>query len=292
MNSFSNGLWRMGNYVTSMRITDVIDILIVTYLIYKTIDLFRKTNSRNLAKALFVFLAVLGLSELLNLSMINFVLRKAMEIGLIALVILFQPELRRVLERIGASFSTSGKLAESVSESIIKQTVLACSDMSRAKTGALIIFERGMSLSEIIATGTVIDADVNAELLKNLFYDKAPLHDGAVIIRKGRIAAAGCVLPLTKSTNLSKELGMRHRAGLGLSEQSDALVLIVSEETGAISCAIEGMLKRHLDPRSVDKLLRAELKQDEEEKKLTLSALINRAFGQERKEEGNDEKTL
>ncbi len=289
MNGFSNVLWRMGNYVTSMRITDVIDILIVTYLIYKTIDLFRKTNSKNLAKALIAFLVVLGLSELLNLSMINFVLRKAMEIGLIALVILFQPELRRVLERIGASFSTSGKLAESVSESVIKQTVLACSDMSKSKTGALIIFEREMSLSEIIATGTVIDADVNAELLKNLFYDKAPLHDGAVIIRKGRIAAAGCVLPLTKSTNLSKELGMRHRAGLGLSEQSDALVLIVSEETGAISCAIEGMLKRHLDPRTVDKLLRAELKQDEEEKKLTLAALINRAFGQEKQEEGNDE---
>lgn len=289
MNGFSNVLWRMGNYVTSMRITDVIDILIVTYLIYKTIDLFRKTNSKNLAKALIAFLVVLGLSELLNLSMINFVLRKAMEIGLIALVILFQPELRRVLERIGASFSTSGKLAESVSESVIKQTVLACSDMSKSKTGALIIFEREMSLSEIIATGTVIDADVNAELLKNLFYDKAPLHDGAVIIRKGRIAAAGCVLPLTKSTNLSKELGMRHRAGLGLSEQSDALVLIVSEETGAISCAIEGMLKRHLDPRTVDILLRSELKQDEEEKKLTLAALINRAFGQEKQEEGNDE---
>lgn len=125
----------MGNYVTSMRITDVIDILIVTYLIYKTIDLFRKTNSKNLAKALIAFLVVLGLSELLNLSMINFVLRKAMEIGLIALVILFQPELRRVLERIGASFSTSGKLAESVSESVIKQTVLACSDMSKSKPG-------------------------------------------------------------------------------------------------------------------------------------------------------------
>ena len=138
--------------------------------------------------------------------------------------------------------------------------------MSESKTGALILFERDFILSSIISSGTIINADVTAELLKNLFFNKAPLHDGAVIIRDGRIAAAGCVLPLTQNQNLSKELGMRHRAGIGMSEQSDAVVIIVSEETGAISLSIDGMLKRHLTPASLTKLLHQELITEEEEK--------------------------
>ena len=260
MNNFEQLTWRIGNYVTSMKLSDVIEILIVAYLIYKVIDLIRKTKSRNLAKALLVFLVALWISDIAQLTMINFILKKAMELGLIAVVILFQPELRRVLERIGSRFSRSGRLVkESDMQNAIRQTVLACTEMSASKTGALIIFERDMSLADVMATGTAIDAEVSSELLKNIFYDKAPLHDGAVIIRKGRLAAAGCVLPLTKNTNLSKELGTRHRAGIGLSEQSDAVVLIVSEETGAISCAIEGSLKRHLKGATIDKLLRSEL---------------------------------
>ena len=136
--------------------------------------------------------------------------------------------------------------------------------MSSSHTGALLIFERNDRLNSVMNTGTVINSDVSAELIKNLFYNKAPLHDGAVVVREGRIASAGCVLPLTQSTNLSKELGMRHRAGIGLSEQSDAVVIIVSEETGAISVAIEGMLKRHLNGSSLDRLLHSELIREEE----------------------------
>ena len=136
--------------------------------------------------------------------------------------------------------------------------------MSASKTGALIIFERKVKLNDIMSTGTIINADVTAELIKNVFFNKAPLHDGALIVRGSRLAAAGCVLPLTKSTNLSKDLGMRHRAGIGLSEQSDAVVVIVSEETGSISVAIEGMLKRHLTATTFEKLLRSELIQDED----------------------------
>ena len=247
------------NLITTMGVADVIDILVVAYLIYKAIWFVRRTNSYNLAKGIIVFLIVMLLADLFDLKMISFVLRKAAELGLIALVVLFQPELRRLLERMGSSFTTSrGEIGTEI-DSSIAHVVLACTEMSSSRTGALIIFERNVRLNEIMSTGTIINADTNAELIKNIFYNKAPLHDGALIIRGGRIAAAGCVLPLTKSTNLSKELGMRHRAGIGLSEPSDAVVIIVSEETGAISVAIDGMLKRHLTAATLERLLRAEL---------------------------------
>ena len=191
--------------------------------------------------------------------MINYLIRNLMELGLIALLILFQPELRRILERMGRSL-TSGRAVDSPAmEQALAQIVQACTEMSASKTGALIIFERGVILSHTMSTGTIINADITAELIKNIFYNKAPLHDGALVIRDMRLAAAGCVLPLTQSTNLSKDLGMRHRAGLGLSEQTDAVVVIVSEETGSISVAIEGMLKRHLTAATLDKLLHSEL---------------------------------
>ena len=189
-----------------------------------------------------------------------------MELGLIAVVILFQPELRRALERVGSSFSTNRSISTPALETAISHIVQACSDMSASKTGALIIFERAVDLGSIMNTGTIVNADVSTELVKNLFYNKAPLHDGAVVIRNARIAAAGCVLPLTQSRNLSKDLGMRHRAGIGLSEQSDAVVVIVSEETGAISLALDGMLKRHLNAATLTELLHHELIVDEEKK--------------------------
>ena len=166
--------------------------------------------------------------------------------------------------------------------------------MSASKTGALIIFERGVKLNEIMSTGTIINADTNAELIKNIFFDKAPLHDGALVIRDGRIAAAGCVLPLTRSTNLSKELGMRHRAGIGLSEQSDAVVVIVSEETGSISVAIDGMLKRHLTAATLERLLRAELIIEENDREQRgIKQLLNRVFkGKNNEKDQRNEKTV
>ena len=266
MNVINNSFWRIGSYLSSIRFTDVIDILIVAYVIYNVIILVRRTNAKNLAKGVLLFLVVLGLSSLLKLNMTNYILKKAMELGLVAIVILFQPELRRFLEKVGSRLSSPNRhSSEPRMESAIKQTVLACKDMSDSRTGALIIFERDIKLNDIIDTGTEIDAEVSAELLKNIFYNKAPLHDGAVIIKDGRIAAAGCILPLTSSKNLSKDLGMRHRAGIGLSEISDAVVLIVSEETGAISLVVEGMLKRHLSSNTLDKLLRAELIRSDDE---------------------------
>ncbi len=267
MEATRTALERSLNLLTTMGLADIIDILIVAYLIYKAIWFVRKTNSYNLAKGIIVFLLVMLISDVFGLKMISFVLRKAAELGLIALVILFQPELRRLLERMGSGFSTSRGEWGTQIDSAIAHTVLACTDMSESRTGALIIFERNVKLNEIMSTGTIINAETNAELIKNIFFNKAPLHDGALILRSGRIAAAGCVLPLTKSTNLSKDLGMRHRAGIGLSEQSDAVVIIVSEETGAISVAIDGMLKRHLNSATLERLLRAELIVEEKDKK-------------------------
>ena len=253
------------NGIKTMGITDLLDVIIVAYLIYKVIWFVRRTNSYNLAKGVVLILIALWLSYIFQLTMINFLLRRTVELGLIALVVLFQPELRRLLERMGRSFSSKRSVSSTEIEDAITQTVLACTQMSASHTGALLIFERKEKLNSIMTTGTIINSDISAELIKNLFYNKAPLHDGAVIMREGRIAAAGCVLPLTQSTNLSKELGMRHRAGIGLSEQSDAVVIIVSEETGDISLAVEGLLKRHLNGGTLDKLLRTELIQQEEE---------------------------
>ncbi len=251
-----------------MSFSDILDILIVAFLIYTAISLIRRTNSSRVARGIVILVVALWVSGLLKLTMINYLLRKMLELGLIALVILFQPELRRLLERMGSgNFSAifSGKPAASFTvDTAITQTVLACEDLSKTKTGALIVFERVSGLNEQMATGTIVDAGVTGELLRNIFYPKAPLHDGAAIIREGRIAAAGCMLPLSHNSNLSRDLGMRHRAGIGMSEHSDAVVVIVSEETGSISVAIDGMLKRHLTPDTFERMLRAELLPDDE----------------------------
>lgn len=281
MNTVASFFQDIGNLISTIGFADIVDILIVAYLIYKVIDLIRKTSSYNLARGLLVLLVALWLSGMFKLAMINYILRKAVDIGLIALVIIFQPELRKLLAKMGSRnfygfFSTKAQDSSEI-DAAITQTVLACEQMSKTKTGALILFERSMKLNDIMATGTSIDAEITAELLKNIFYPKAPLHDGAAVIRKSRIAAAGCVLPLTSNNNLSKDLGMRHRAGIGASEQSDALVVIVSEETGAISVAIEGMLKRNLDKQTFEKILRNELVQ-EEVKKNTAKEFVSRIF--------------
>ena len=266
MEVIRTGLGRALNIMAAMGLADILDILIVAFIIYRAIWFVRRTNSYNLAKGVIVILVALLLSYVFDLRMIYFLLSHAVEIGLLALVVLFQPELRRVLERMGRSFSATRTASTPEMETAIAETVQACTDMSASKTGALIIFQRSVSLSSIMATGTIVNADVSAELLKNMFFNKAPLHDGAAIIRDARLAAAGCVLPLTAQTNLSKELGMRHRAGIGLSEQSDALVIIVSEESGAISVALDGALKRHLSGDRLDEILHQELLVQEAEK--------------------------
>ncbi|MCI8813113.1 MAG: TIGR00159 family protein [Oscillibacter sp.] len=251
-----------GRYLLTLQITDVLDILIIAFLLYKLLTLVRSTKAASLLKGLLVFFAVLALSYICQLNGIYYILSKMMEMGVLALIILFQPEIRRILEQVGsrriiAFFSHSE--AGNVMEQTIGQTVLACTEMSQSRTGALIVFEREIMLDELVRSGTVLDASVSSELLKNIFFVKAPMHDGAVIVRHGRILGAGCMLPLSKNVNLSRDLGMRHRAGIGMSENSDAVVVIVSEETGSISVAIGGMLKRHLKPETLENLLRNEL---------------------------------
>ena len=294
MERITNVLSRAGSYLTTIGISDFIDILIVAFLIYRLIWFVRKSNFINVAKGLILLLIALWASEFFGLIMINYILRKGVELGMIALVILFQPELRRMLERVGSTLNTSRVDSGTYMARALSQTVQACGDMAASKTGALLAFERKVSLSPVISTGSVINADANTELIKNLFFNKAPLHDGAVILRDGRIEAAGCVLPLTQSKNLSKDLGMRHRAGLGLSEQSDAVVVIVSEETGSISVAIDGMLKRHLSQTELAKVLSEELIHEEKTpvRRDLLTMVRNFFRGNDNDDENESEKTV
>ncbi len=246
--------------IASMGLADIVDILIVATLIYWVIGFVRRTNSSKVASGIVILVLAMWLSGVLRLTVTNSILRAVFEIGVLAVIILFQPEIRRALEKVGSrSFAILGRQQNFSMEASIMQTVFACQEMSRSLTGALIVFERDNRLGDAIATGTQLDARVSSELLRNIFYDKSPLHDGAVIIRDGRIAAAGCMLPLSSNANLSRELGMRHRAALGISEHTDAVVAIVSEETGDISLAVEGMLKRHLSQDTFEAVLRNEL---------------------------------
>lgn len=244
----------------AIGLADIFDILIVATVIYLLITFIRRTNSAKVAGGLVLLMMAMWLSGVLRLSVTNYFLKAVFEIGVLAVIILFQPEIRRALEKVGSrGFSLFGRKQNAPVESAVMQTVFACEAMSQSCTGALIVFERDNRLGDAIGSGTQMDAIVSSELLRNIFYDKSPLHDGAVIIKDGRIAAAGCMLPLSANANLSRELGMRHRAALGISEHSDAVVAIVSEETGAISMAIEGMLKRHLTQDTFEELLRKEL---------------------------------
>ena len=264
MDSIISVLQNIWRYLTLIRITDLLDIAIMSFAIYKLLSLVRSTRAENILKGIVIFILALWLSSLLNLRGINYIMSYVVEWGVLALFIVFQPELRRGLEQLGSRNIRLLRILapqqqSSELERAIDQTVLACTEMSKSRTGVLIVFERKILLNEVLRSGTTLDAAVSSELLNNIFFVKAPMHDGAVIIRNGRIGGAGCMLPLSKNVNLSRDLGMRHRAGIGMSENSDAVVVIVSEETGSISVAIGGMLKRHLMPETLEKLLKNEL---------------------------------
>jgi diadenylate cyclase len=274
----------IGNYLLLIKITDLLDIAIIAFLVYKLLKLVHSTKAESILKGVAIFLVALALSFLLNLRGIYYILSHMVEWGVLALIILFQPEIRRILEELGSKnfkflrfFTPEHKISEM--EQAIEQTVVACEEMSKTRTGVLIVFERKMLLDDMVRSGTKLDASVSGELLKNIFFVKAPMHDGAVIIREGRILGAGCMLPLSKNVNLSRDLGMRHRAGIGMSENTDAVVVIVSEETGSISVAVGGMLKRHLMPETLEKLLQNELipQQDDavEEHRFVLANLFS-----------------
>ncbi len=281
-------------YFPMIRIqpSDLLDIAILSLAIYKLLWMLRKTSSGRVMRGILIFLLAMFLSYALSLTATSFLLDRVVEWGILALVILFQPELRRLLERMGSGrlgqvFASSKESDGAEVERAIQQTTEAYADLSRDKVGALMVFERQNLLDDIIKTGTPLDCAVSSELLKNLFWNKAPLHDGAVIVRNGRIVGAGCMLPLSTNVNLSRDLGMRHRAGIGMSENSDAVVVIVSEETGSISAAVGGMLKRHLAPETLERLLRNELLSDEERERRKGGPLpkLSQLFGGERKED-------
>ena len=255
-----------------VQLADVLDIAILSFVIYKLLWMLRKSSSGRVLRGILVLVVAMLLSTALSLTATSYLLNQVVELGILVLVILFQPELRRFLERMGSSrlgglVFTAPKEAAADVETAILQTTEAYTDLSRDKVGALMVFERQNLLDDVIKTGTPLDCGVSSELLKNIFWNKAPLHDGAVIVRDGRIVGAGCMLPLSGNVNLSRDLGMRHRAGIGMSEHSDAVVVIVSEETGSISAAVGGMLKRHLAPETLERLLRNELLSGEAEDK-------------------------
>jgi diadenylate cyclase len=239
-----------------------------------------------IARAIAAVLLLASLTEILQLYTLSFILNQFLGIGLIALVILFQPELRRMLDRLGSVKFRSilGKPAQEM-DTVIAQTVMACENMSRERVGALIVFARESRLDEYFKTGTQIDGQVSEQLLRNIFFPKASLHDGAMIIRDGRVAAAGCVLPLSDSNRLSADLGTRHRAGVGVSEVSDAVVIIVSEETGTISVAVGGMLKRHLAAKTLSRLLHQELCPEPSEQEKTLAVRLRQKLKKDKDQE-------
>ena len=272
MTTFLNYCVVVAEYLRLITLSDLVDIVILSFILYKCINLLQWTNAAKVAKVLLIMVACMWVSYQLSLDAINFLRSKAMELGFLALVILFQPEIRRFFEQVGSSgrpslirrFFRDDTPGNEV-ERAIAETVEAYREMADNKVGALMVFERDVKLDNVISSGTAFQSTVNSELLKNLFYNKAPLHDGAVIVRRGKIVAAGCMLPMSDSMSLSKDLGMRHRAGLGMSERSDAVVAVVSEETGAISIMLRGTLRRHLSLVTLDRVLRNELLPRQEE---------------------------
>ena len=275
------------NVFVGFRLIDVLDIIIVAYLVYKILGFIQETRAQQLVRGLVVLGIVFFLSDFLKLYLLNWLLRNFVTMGLFALIVLFQPELRRGLEQLGRRNIVSGQFRSLDKENaieVVKEIVAAVDDFSATRTGALIVFERETMLNDIIETGTIVDARISVRLLGNLFYEGSPLHDGAVIIRGDRIHAASCVLPLTEKKNIGRNLGTRHRAGLGVSEVSDALVIVVSEETGVISVAENGNFRRFMDLKSVEKILLGVYIPQEE----TFRERMTRTLKHRRKEETRD----
>lgn len=234
-----------------------IDILIIALIIYKVMDWIKETRAEQLIRGIFMLIIATKASELLGLHTVYWLLKNAMTVGFIAILIIFQPELRRGLEHLGrGKFFTKLEVSEQELDSMLEEINTAVINLSKNKIGAIIVLEQETGLNEYVETGTNLDASISSELLINVFIPNTPLHDGAMVIRKDRIIAAGCFLPLTQNQNLSKELGTRHRAALGITEISDCLTIIVSEETGVISFAKEGRLSRYLDTKSLKEIIK------------------------------------
>lgn len=240
------------NCISTIRFEDIFDIIAMSFIIYQVLKFVRNTRTAQLLKGILLYIAIMLVSQFLNMNATSFVLKSAFDVGILAVLIMFQPELRKVLEQIGKGgmkkyFNPDERLRDNFeSQNAVNEVINAAAHLSAANTGALIVFEREIKISEIIESGVAVDSKISSQLLENIFFVNTPLHDGAVIIRNGRVAAAACLLPLTDNKRLSTELGTRHRAAIGISEASDALALVVSEETGTISLAKGGKLIRGL----------------------------------------------
>ncbi|MEG1483122.1 diadenylate cyclase CdaA [Clostridium sp.] len=245
------------NTLKNISIWSVVDILVVAYIFYKGYMLIKETRAEQLLKGIVLIIVLIPISYLLRLEMLYYILNKTLTIGVLAIIIIFQPEIRRALEHLGrTAFEEMHNIQDTEQRNnVVNEIVIAVSNLAEEKTGALIAIEQGTGIGEIISSGTILDANITANLLENLFVPNTPLHDGATIIRKNRIVASGCVLPLTNNTTINKKLGTRHRAAIGLSENSDALVIVVSEETGTISLAINGRLTRNYDGEKLKVIL-------------------------------------
>ncbi|HBF2173257.1 TPA: diadenylate cyclase CdaA [Clostridioides difficile] len=265
INSFLNGFF---NIILRMSIYDLIDISIVAYIFYKIFMFIKDTRAEQVFKGIIFLLLATQLSDTFKLHTVYWISLKALDYGVIAALIIFQPEFRAGLEHIGrAKFNLFGKNVNTSEETLnrnIEEIVEALYSLSRQKIGALIIMERETRISDIINTGTIIDAEISRQLLINIFIPNTPLHDGAVVIRDSKVKAAACFLPLTESKDLSKDLGTRHRAGIGVSEVSDCITLIVSEETGGVSIAKAGKLYRDISRERMMNILRSNLKTNTE----------------------------
>ena len=249
----------MVSVFSGIRFFDIVDIIILTFVVYKVIEFCRDTRAKTLLKGIFLIIIMYALSSWLEMTGVNWVLDKVLTYGLVILAIVFQPELRRGLERVGhSSFGFFGKGNLGVNQEVvdcINQVCKAVHSMSDQKIGALIVFENETPLGEIINTGTIIDAEASASMVGSVFFPNSPLHDGAMIIRGGRLYAAGCILPLTSKQDISQDLGTRHRAAIGISENSDAITVIVSEETGTISLTRNGEISRGYNSQSLQQEL-------------------------------------
>ncbi len=267
--------------LSTMRLADYVDILVVAYLIYKIAKFFKDTRAVQVLKGIVVLMVCVQLSEMFKLNTINFILQNTMQVGLLAVFILFQPEIRSALARVGKSrLSLLNFDLEAHSDpvvNVINAVTASAKALSEKKIGALIVIEQATKIMDIVRTGVALDAQVSTELLNNIFYPKAPLHDGAVIIGDGKIKAASCFLPLSQNDSLESELGTRHRAGLGITEGSDCITVIVSEETGKISLACNGGLTRNLSPvvlkEALTKLL---IKEEKTNKKVNLKKFVGK----------------
>ena len=284
----AEGLQVLLQRLTEMKWSDYLDILLVAYLFYLVLPLIHSNSALRVGRVVVALVVVTWITDALDMYTLNFLLTQVLTVGVIALIVLFQPELRRMMDHLGSvklSALLAPKEKDTEMQTVISQTVMACETMSREKVGALIVFARENPMDEYFKTGTMIDGQVSEQLLRNIFFPKASLHDGAMIVCNGRVTAAGCVLPLSDNNRISADLGTRHRGGLGISEATDAVVVIVSEETGTISVAVGGMLKRHLAAQTLERLLRNELCPEDPEKKPSITLRLR----QKLQKKGDDE---